>query len=323
MKHKRWIKQSFISTAIITSLGLTACGGGDSTPPPVNTLPNTGTFLDSAVEGLEYSTDTLSGTTNANGEFEYNDGEIVRFSLHGQKIIEAKGYSILTPLDNSLAAHDDYVLNVITLLQTLDSDGDPTNGIKIDPITGTMNVNLNQTTQNFASDTAIIEFIAANSNSPLVTPETAVSHFSDTLTSVNDGYTLDITGKTATSVITADYCVSDFNVGFTYTFRSSDYTFTGIDQINSNNFTNCTAGTSSTSTDTYNSFPDFGLDCGPVCSYKDLNTARTGVDRDGRDYITTIWHAPNTNVVTYTKRITNDPNNLGFTWISKEVITIQ
>ncbi len=311
---------------ILTALCAVGCSGGTGSGDSVSntSTPNTGVFLDSKVEGLEYSTKTLNGTTNANGEFRYNDGETVTFSIGDVNLPAAPGHSVLTPFDNQdVTVNDDYAINVLSMLQTLDSDGDPTNGIKLDPITGNMNINFNQGIDAFVTDAAVVAFVAANANSALVPAADAINHFATTLKNISDSYTLDITNRSASSVITESYCDAAIKGGFDYSFTSTGYTATGIDSFKSSNFTNCTLGASSTFTDSYNSFPDFGLDCGPVCTYNELNRVSTGTDADGRDFITTVWHVRNSNVVTYTKRITNDPNNPGITWTGKEVITIQ
>jgi hypothetical protein len=58
----------------------------------------TGIFLDSAVEGLSYTTATNSGITNTFGEFSYQTNEDVTFSI-GDIIFPAfAASSLLTPL---------------------------------------------------------------------------------------------------------------------------------------------------------------------------------------------------------------------------------
>ena len=52
--------------AVLISIFLTACGGsGSTTVKPILT----GYFTDSAVQGLNYATETQSGVTNALGAF--------------------------------------------------------------------------------------------------------------------------------------------------------------------------------------------------------------------------------------------------------------
>lgn len=130
MKNTRLL----ISTSFIV-LVLSACGGGGgSSFYPTNTPEEepvlTGSFIDSPVEGLKYSTPTQSGYTNAQGNFTYKQGEVIEFSL-GKYILgsyQAKG--IISPYtlypNNETAA-----IRVAQLLQTLDDDASPANGIKI------------------------------------------------------------------------------------------------------------------------------------------------------------------------------------------------
>ena len=90
-------------------------------------------FVDSAVEGLSYSTPTQSGLTNAAGEFRYLEGEVVTFRIGNVDLGAAFGAEYLTPLDitNSFLPSDDAASNVARLLQTLDTDGDAENGITL------------------------------------------------------------------------------------------------------------------------------------------------------------------------------------------------
>jgi para-nitrobenzyl esterase len=93
-----------------------------------------GKFIDSAVSGLDYTTDSGSGTTNIAGEFAYHEGQLVSFAIGELPLGEAEGASVLTPLAITMgasAAADQRVNNKLVLLQTLDADGDLNNGIQI------------------------------------------------------------------------------------------------------------------------------------------------------------------------------------------------
>src|SRR5690606_18600253 len=130
---------------IAGTLGLSACGDDDDdryVPPATgggggaDDNLSTGVFVDSPVAGVNYSTDPggHSGITNGKGEYRYEDGDSVTFSVGGIKFptVEAKGK--VTPLDMGGEGADltsSVVLNVLRVLQTLDSDGDPENGISI------------------------------------------------------------------------------------------------------------------------------------------------------------------------------------------------
>ncbi len=112
---------------------LSACGSGYNSG---SSAVLQGQFKDSHVEGVHYATETLSGTTDANGTFEYREGEIVTFSLGGVTLGKANGVALVTPIDLVPGARDENdpaVTNIARLLQALDQDGDPANGIRIPP----------------------------------------------------------------------------------------------------------------------------------------------------------------------------------------------
>jgi len=134
---------------------LSACGGGGGKGGSSEGV-RTGQFIDSAVEGLRYETDTQDGTTNVDGEFEYIDGESIRFYLGDWMIGEAPAAPQMTPfslhgvdLINDIAQFERWwnsnvqsryqsdvraetrAMNLTFLLQNLDLDGDPDNGIML------------------------------------------------------------------------------------------------------------------------------------------------------------------------------------------------
>ncbi|WP_077338983.1 DM13 domain-containing protein [Pseudocolwellia agarivorans] len=187
--------------SIVIGLVVSACGGGgDSAPsatptpppakPPVVTPPPapttyTGVFIDSAVEGLTYKTETQEGRTNDKGEFIYQLGEMVTFSIGGISFPPVAVKAQLTPLDifNTQDLSDQGVVNMLRLLQSLDEDGMPENGIKIIELAHTLaeNVTVNFTDNNFTSliDAALASYTGINNS--LISAESAVLHFSNTL----------------------------------------------------------------------------------------------------------------------------------------------
>lgn len=93
-----------------------------------------GVFLDSAVEGITYASGAQSGTTDSAGTFKYEEGKTVKFLLGGIHLGEGTAKATMTPVDIVDGAENSSnttVLNISRLLQTLDEDGDPSNGIKI------------------------------------------------------------------------------------------------------------------------------------------------------------------------------------------------
>lgn len=122
---------SLISAAVAMALG--GCGGSSDT---VHSAPaaQTGVFLDSAVEGLDYVAGTgARATTNAKGEFYCIVGETVAFSIGGMALGSANCGTLLTPLSLSGVTDvtDPKVVNRLLALQMLDEDNDPSNGIKL------------------------------------------------------------------------------------------------------------------------------------------------------------------------------------------------
>jgi len=114
---------------ISSFLFLSSCGGGGSSSNPTST----GVFIDSPVINIGYRTETQNGVTNSRGEFKYFPGETVTFFIGDLEFPSVLADERVTPLD--MADTDDIthpmVVNIARLLQTLDKDGDPTNGITI------------------------------------------------------------------------------------------------------------------------------------------------------------------------------------------------
>lgn len=116
-------------TPILVSLG--GCGDDDDSSADTRT----GTFVDSAVTGLDYSgEETAAALTNSNGQFRYREGETITFAIGDLSLGTATGASVVTPIDitsGAIDATDPRVSNRLVLLQTLDADGDLNNGIQI------------------------------------------------------------------------------------------------------------------------------------------------------------------------------------------------
>lgn len=132
-KHKNLL------LSLITLSILTACGGESSnnntdisTPDPEPTK-SIGVFIDSPIINIGYRTETLEGVTNESGEYEYLPDETVTFFIGDLELPTVTGKEVITPLElaESSFVNDAKVVNIIRLLQTLDQDGDPNNGLTI------------------------------------------------------------------------------------------------------------------------------------------------------------------------------------------------
>ena len=133
---------------VLVFISFSGCGGSsDKDPdppgpeemsdPPATTevVPETqtGIFIDSPVAGINYTTETQSGVTNPQGEFSYIDGETITFSIGDISLPSTLATSIMTPLTlvGTNKVNDISAVNIARFLQSLDEDGDPSNGITI------------------------------------------------------------------------------------------------------------------------------------------------------------------------------------------------
>lgn len=193
--------------------GLVACGGGSSSstsdgtatqneqPSSSTDAKATGQFVDSPVQGLRYFTSSGSGVTTADGEFEYREGEEI-FLLVGNTLIgQSLGGSVLTPLDVvGEAQNADKSMNILRFLQTLDENGDPSDGIVISDnvtalaeTTGT-EVNFDLPAEEFEAQTSVQNLVSEAGKDALVTAEAANTHFKTTLSSLANNE-VDIRGE--------------------------------------------------------------------------------------------------------------------------------
>ncbi len=118
---------------VFISIFLVACGGSGGNNDAPGAVQQ-GQFIDSIVIGLRYETSTTSGVTDTQGRFNYREGEIVRFFVGDVFLGEAVGQVIITPIELVDGATDEsntQVLNIVIFLQSIDDDGDESNGIKI------------------------------------------------------------------------------------------------------------------------------------------------------------------------------------------------
>lgn len=131
------MKRTSVSIVAVLSVivGFTACGGGggSSSTAVGSSGTVTGKFIDSPVEGLEYLCSSgLSGVTNSKGQYICNTGDSVTFSLGELILGSVKAQSeFITPY-SLFPESNEAAINLARLLQTLDSDNNPENNIKLD-----------------------------------------------------------------------------------------------------------------------------------------------------------------------------------------------
>jgi hypothetical protein len=130
MEHRgRFRSAKWVPMMVLALFLAVGCSSSDDGPEV-----REGVFVDSPVAGLGYETPIRSGTTDENGRFFYEDGEIVHFFLGGLRLGEAPGRPRLSPLDlvdGAEGVEEPAVTNMSRLLLSLDADCDPNNGIDI------------------------------------------------------------------------------------------------------------------------------------------------------------------------------------------------
>lgn len=127
-------------SVVLLLIFLYSCGGDNNEDTWSSNLQSNevqkGVFIDSPVEGLTYKTATKFGVTDAAGSFFYNKGETIIFSIEDVVLGQGAASNKMSPIDLVPGATDakhPTVTNICRFLQSLDVDGDPYNGIKINP----------------------------------------------------------------------------------------------------------------------------------------------------------------------------------------------
>lgn len=128
---------SILAVGGLILAALSSCGGGGSSASieAVNPVPPllSGQFRDAPVEGLRFESTgafgATGGLTDTGGQFKYRDGDQVAFFLGQNQIAKAAGAPLITPY--SATTTDQEASNLARLLQSIDEDQDPNNGIRI------------------------------------------------------------------------------------------------------------------------------------------------------------------------------------------------
>lgn len=149
--------------------------------------PHRGQFVDSPVSGLNWKTATRSGVTDANGYFEYdNPGETITFSIGEQELGTVgtdKTIHVFDLEQSSLEMASNKGTRLAQLLQTLDVDRDPTNGIQLTPevkakLKGASSINF---VANADSWNAQMKSVASLIGNPVVSLDVAYTNASGSL----------------------------------------------------------------------------------------------------------------------------------------------
>lgn len=290
-------KPLFIALAVAT---LTACGGGGSSGTPDtgtdvrSAAPEvkTGQFLDSAVEGLRYETPTQRGFTNQYGSFSYVPGESVKFYLGSTFLGEVLAQAELTPLDLMTASDDpDKLQNLLRTLQTLDADGDPSNGITINPTSqeylNQFVLPLNNPAFVFEASNVVNDMIAAVTNgSNLKDAVDSFLHFRETMLASrrnsNETPILNLLNTTWDVKMTSSACEGMENNQLVYRFNALGVVSSGYHRLDTDT---CKKAGNGVVFNTYET--DILFACANECLDSDLNRVIVEHGEHG-DIVTTL-----------------------------------
>ena len=177
----------FAAIAAVMALG--ACGGSADAPqtgsgPTGATL--TGTFIDSPVEGIGYRTESIaSGATDSQGQFSYLAGESVTFFIGNLDFPTTPAAEIVTPFDlaGTTDVTDPTVINIARLLQSLDENGNPDDGITIPDVAAAVatQVDFSQLPADFEADVLTFIANAGSVNVSLIAEAEAIAHLTESV----------------------------------------------------------------------------------------------------------------------------------------------
>lgn len=228
-----------LTVGLLSGSLLAGCGGDDGgSTGTVNTNTSTASydaatgkakgtpinakFIDGAVSGLQYKSNSYNGTTGTDGGFICASGDVVEFVIGSLSLGTSVCQGVVTP--QTLAAEksqqvvqgatttsasgtttvggetvqtvlspvihtDPKVVNRVRLLMSLDTDSDATNGITLPSATEQANVSTTSldfaTTATFDNTaTAVLQAMTSTANRSLVSSTDASTHFNSVLTSL-------------------------------------------------------------------------------------------------------------------------------------------
>ena len=129
MKNTTLIKTTTITISFLLLNSCSSTVTAEVKPDVTNSTIGTGYYVDSAVSGINYTCGTQKGITDSNGTFKFEKGQDCTFSIGGVKLRTTKA----SLLENNITVFENNT-SVAKLLQTLDRDGNASNGIDINTV---------------------------------------------------------------------------------------------------------------------------------------------------------------------------------------------
>jgi len=164
--------------ALSLVVALVGCGSSDGSSTSVSNP--IGHYVDSAVSGVSYSCGSLSGMTDATGAFSFENGEECTFSV-GDVLLKKVTAS---QLKDGVEIVEDNV-TVAAFLQTLDYDGNASNGIAIlpDVVEALKTNNVTQVPEGDANLSTVVSYVSGSVSDyqgHIVTQTEALEHLKTT-----------------------------------------------------------------------------------------------------------------------------------------------
>lgn len=176
------LKLAFISSSIL----LTACGGGgggggssdNNTGGSTTPQARTGVLFDAPISNMSYTINGVTKTTNAQGEFQYQTGDNIVFSLGNFNFSATSSKSLISIVDLlSSASVDQEVVNLARFLQTIDTNADE-DIIQIPDLSGLdfSGLDLDQSISEFENDPVLQTLLNNLGETDLIDAQEAVDH---------------------------------------------------------------------------------------------------------------------------------------------------
>lgn len=179
------IRKNFLAASVGFVLVLSGCGGGGSDDESQTQITTgTGFYVDSAVSGVKYACGASEGTTDDSGKFTFEVGKDCTFFLGDIKLRDVDKEI----LKNGVTVYETDAATA-QILQSLDSDGNPTNGITISEefVTALSSANITTLPTNEAETIALLEAIE-NAGGTIISLIDAQGHALSTFITGRDVY---------------------------------------------------------------------------------------------------------------------------------------
>lgn len=174
--HKKLLNASLLTAMLFSALALTGCDDDDVIDIPA---VKQGQFLDSAVQNIDvYQNSKKISTTDKEGKYVYLDDSAVTFKVGKLTLGTSEAKDIVTPADFSKDTN--VVTKVLQVLQSLDDDNKPENGIFIKP---TVIEQLKEA--DLSQEAVTAETVLMGVVNHIVKPEQAIQHFAQSNDKIN------------------------------------------------------------------------------------------------------------------------------------------